>query len=131
MFVSRLRKSQRAELERDHRKKKRKKKRGRINTYLFLSSLSAAACVFPTLRWPASCASETSERAPPLALHQTRTNHNDFSAGEHPLQLSSPQLRLCKNNNSGEKKKPGKHFCMTGKGNPSLERFVGKLGHFV
>lgn len=32
----------------------------------------------------------------PPTLHQARTNHNDFSTGKHPLQLPSPQQRLCK-----------------------------------
>lgn len=36
------------------------------------------------------------QKTGPPTLHKARTNHNDFSTGEHPLQLSSPQQCLCK-----------------------------------
>lgn len=61
------------------------------------------------------------KRGPPT-LHQARTNHNDFSTGEHPLQLSSPQQCL-------RKKAWEKTLLHARKGNRSLVRFVRKRGH--
>lgn len=99
-------KSQRAELERYYRKKTDTEEQ--INSYLYLSALSASVCVFLNVRLVVPCLlCERDERGTPPPFIRPE-----------PIIMTSPQGSIHFNYHPLSNvcvRKPGKHFCMLGK----------------